>query len=207
MMPTVRNNINKILIDMWDDPPENAVLSTNDVHAYSNVDTPARFKSFIDNLEKDLFIKIEEDIENGETRMDITPYAHSAVITPIYFKMILSDEEKKYIDAHNAIVKKMISKQKAKKVTINRYKIGDILVLRGKIKDGCNRLEKTFEVKKVIWSIRSNPVNVLILKQLSGTNNNRSLTKNDCKKYHIKYEPGLQVYSMLTSFSKRKKIA
>lgn len=205
-MPVVRNNI-KMFIDMWDDPPENAVLSTNDIHAYSNVDTPTRFKSFIDNLEKDLFIKIEEDTENGETRMDITPYAHSAVITPIYFKMILSDEEKKYIDAHNAIVKKMISKQKAKKVTTNRYKIGDILVLRGKIKDGCNRLEKIFEVKKVIWSIRSNPVNVLILKQLSGTNNNRSLTKNDCKKYHIKYEPGLQVYSMLTGFNKRKKIA
>ena len=112
------------------------------------------------------------------------------------------------IDRAMEIRKKKLSKNEAKSSVKVRYKIGDHLILRGKIKDGSERIVKKFEVKKVIWSVHSNPVNILILKQYEGPNNNRSLDKNDCKKYHIKYEEGLQVYSMMLNFSKinRKKI-
>lgn len=97
------------------------------------------------------------------------------------------------------------SKEEAKNSVKYRYKVGDRVVLRGKIRDGSERIVKKFEVVKVIWSIRSKPVNILILRQYEGPNNNRSLDKNDCKKYHIKYEPGLQVYSMMLNFSKIRK--
>lgn len=97
------------------------------------------------------------------------------------------------------------SKEEAKNSVRYRYKVGDRVVLRGKIRDGSERIVKKFEVVKVIWSIRSKPVNILILRQYEGPNNNRSLDKNDCKKYHIKYEPGLQVYSMMLNFSKIRK--
>lgn len=112
------------------------------------------------------------------------------------------------IDRAMEIRKKKLSKNEAKSSVKVRYKIGDHLILRGKIKDGSEKIVKKFEVKKVIWSVHSNPVNILILKQYEGPNNNRSLDKNDCKKYHIKYEEGLQVYSMMLNFSKinRKKI-
>ena len=83
--------------------------------------------------------------------------------------------------------------------------MNQILILKSKIKDGSKKYYKKFEVKKVIWSIRNNPVNILILKQISGINNNLSLDRNDCKKYHIKYEPGLQAYSMMLNFVKTKK--
>jgi hypothetical protein len=109
------------------------------------------------------------------------------------------------INNHNDIILKQVAKVKAKESVSNKYKIGDILVLRGKIRDGSRRIVKVFEVKKIIWSVKSQIVNVLVLKQLEGPNNNRTLTKEDCKKYHIKYEPGLQVYSMNIGFSRRKK--
>jgi len=109
------------------------------------------------------------------------------------------------IDKAMAIRKKNRSKDKAKTLVTERYNIGDILLLRGKIKNGSERLVKKFEVKKVIWSVKSNPVNILILKQLEGPNNNITMDKKDCKKYHIKYEEGLQVYSMMLNFSKQRK--
>ena len=117
----------------------------------------------------------------------------------------LDNEVKAGIDKAMEIRGKKKSKDEAKNSVKYRYKVGDCLVLRGKIKDGSERIVKKFEVVKVIWSIRSKPVNILILKQYEGPNNNRSLDKNDCKKYHIKYEPGLQVYSMMLNFSKIRK--
>jgi len=120
----------------------------------------------------------------------------------------IPDEVKIGIDEAMLLRAKKKSKDEAKKIVKYKYKVGDHVVLRGKIKDGSNRVVKKFEIVKVIWSIRCNPVNILILKQYEGPNNNRTLDKNDCKKYHIKYEPGLQVYSMMLNFSKirRKKL-
>lgn len=118
----------------------------------------------------------------------------------------LSDDELKFVNTYIAKHEKKLSKNKAKSKVNEQYKIGDILTLRGKIRDGSSRVVKKFEVKKVIWSIRGKEMNILILKQLSGPNNNRSLGKDDCIKYHIKYEPGLQVYSMMLGFVKNKKI-
>lgn len=106
------------------------------------------------------------------------------------------------IDQAMLIRKKKKAKSEAKCLVKTRYKIGDILLLRGKVRNGSEKLIKKFEVKKIIWSVKGQPVNILILKQLSGVNNNITMTKNDCKKYHIKYEEGLQVYSMFLNFSK-----
>lgn len=118
----------------------------------------------------------------------------------------LTEDELKFVNTYLNKQAKKVSKDNAKSKVNERYKIGDILTLRGKIRDGSSRVVKKFEVKKVIWSIRGKEMNILILKQLSGPNNNRSLGKDDCVKYHIKYEPGLQVYSMMLGFVKSKKI-
>lgn len=118
----------------------------------------------------------------------------------------LNDDELKFVNTYLNKQAKKSSKDNAKSKVNERYKIGDILILRGKIRDGSSRVVKKFEVKKVIWSIRGKEMNILILKQLSGPNNNRSLGKDDCVKYHIKYEPGLQVYSMMLGFVKSRKV-
>ena len=117
----------------------------------------------------------------------------------------LTEDELKFVNTYVAKQDKKAAKDRAKSKVTERYKIGDILTLRGKIRDGSSRIVKKFEVKKVIWSIRGKEMNILILKQLSGPNNNRTLGKDDCLKYHIKYEPGLQVYSMFLGFVKSKK--
>lgn len=153
------------------------------------------------NMEKALSMNADityKDTEDGKVIITVTKDGKSTENT---FDNI-DKEVKEGIDIAMAIRKKAKSKNEAKNAVKVRYKVGDLLILRGKIKDGSEPVVKKFEVKKVIWSIHANPVNILILKQIEGINNNRSLDKNDCKKYHIKYEPGLQVYSMMLNFSK-----
>ena len=142
-----------------------------------------------------------KDTEDGKTVISIDKNGN---ITEEIFDNV-PVEVKQGIDKANMIKNKKISKNAAKNAINVKYKIGDIVVLKGKIRDGSKRLVKKFEVKKVIWSIKSKPMNILILKQLEGINNNRTLDKNDCKKYHIKYEEGLQAYSMMLNFSKIRK--
>lgn len=156
------------------------------------------------NMKKALSLDADisyKDTENGTILVSITKNGQT---TTEEFDSI-PQEIKDGIDRAMAIRHKKVSKNQAKNSVNVRYKIGDILILRGKIRDGSPELIKKFEVKKVIWSIKEVPVNILILKQLEGVNNNMSLTKNDCKRYHIKYEEGLQVYSMGLNFIKRKK--
>jgi len=156
------------------------------------------------NIEKALSMDADityKDTEDGKTIIYVTKDGKTIENTFDH----IDAEVKAGIDKAMALRKKKWSKNEAKASVKTRYKIGDHVILRGKIKDGSERIVKKFEVKKVIWSVHSNPVNILILKQIEGPNNNRSLDKNDCKKYHIKYEEGLQVYSMMLNFSKIRK--
>ena len=124
------------------------------------------------------------------------------------FGIVLGDfltmPELEALNNYNRYCEKKISKDSAKQAITVRYKLGDVLTLKSKIRDGSKKIIKKFIVKKIIWSICSNPVNVIVVKQIEGPVNNMSLTKADCKKYHIKYEENLQVYSMLTNFIKIK---
>lgn len=163
-----------------------------------NIESKERIKY---NIEKALSMNADityKDTEDGKILITVIKDGKS---TESIFDHI-DPEVRQGIDLAMAYRKKKWSKNEAKAAVKTRYKIGDMVILRGKIKDGSERIVKKFEVKKIIWSIHANPVNILILKQLEGPNNNRSLDKEDCKKYHIKYEPGLQVYSMMLNFSK-----
>jgi hypothetical protein len=114
----------------------------------------------------------------------------------------LTQQELELLCKYNDYCQKKISKDEAKSLATVRYKIGDVLILKSKIRDGSKRNYRKFVVKKIIWSINSNPVNIIIVKQVSGPITNMSLSKNDCKRYHIKYEENLQVYSMMMNFVK-----
>lgn len=74
---------------------------------------------------------------------------------------------------------------------------GAYLMLRTKLKDRTGRVEKIYQVKQVVWSIDELPVKAVVVKQLTGPNNNISaLSRYDCIGLHVKYESGLQVLSM-----------
>ena len=54
---------------------------------------------------------------------------------------------------------------------------------------------------KFVYSMNDTETNILILKQIYGPKGTMyTLNRHDCKKLHIKYEPGLQVFSMLLNW-------
>ena len=91
-----------------------------------------------------------------------------------------------------------------------KFYIGQQYKLKLNNLDGTPAVEYCFECKKFINEIAGTEVNVLIMKRLGVyryKSNERifvdnsdsliyTLNKNDCKMYHIKYEPGLEVWPM-----------
>lgn len=60
--------------------------------------------------------------------------------------------------------------------------------------------QKEFILIKYIYAIKNTPVNILVMKEINPvqTYGQTKFTLNyvDCQKFHIKYQPGLEVYSM-----------
>lgn len=74
-----------------------------------------------------------------------------------------------------------------------KFVIGDKYLLQYKNK----KLNKTFILKKFIYCVNDEPLNIVIMKQINGPLSTRyTISKADCLKFHIKYEKGLEVFSM-----------
>ena len=60
------------------------------------------------------------------------------------------------------------------------------------------RLKKTYVLKKYIYTINEEEVRAVIMKQIAGSTTGKKYTLNrtDCLMLHLKYEPGLEVFSM-----------
>ena len=112
------------------------------------------------------------------------------------------NDDKKYVGTlYNDKIQKTYKKKQ--KVKNKKYFIGNTYMLRYKSIEGSQEIIKKFILKKYIYDVNETDVNILILKQIDGLQNNiYTLTKSDCLKYHIKYEPGLQVFSMNLNFIK-----
>lgn len=89
-----------------------------------------------------------------------------------------------------------------------KFVIGETLILRSKIKGFKKTSEKRFIVKKFIYKILDNEVKLLILKRITPIKDNSNiytLNREDCKRLHIKFEPGLEVWPMELNWIKKKK--
>lgn len=123
----------------------------------------------------------------------------------VYDDLILQlpeDEEKQVSE------KTRLKRQEKKKIN-KKFVVNHTYHLRTKLN---NENRKIFVLKKFIYTINDLPVNILILKQLSGEKNKIfTLSREECKILHIKYEDGLQVWPMdlnwidLTAKKNRKK--
>ena len=82
-----------------------------------------------------------------------------------------------------------------KPVKTKKFKIGEHYLIHPM---NNKKLRREFVVKKTIYSIIDREVNIVIMKQSSGPESTTkfTLSKEDCLKFHLKYEDGLQVYSM-----------
>ena len=60
--------------------------------------------------------------------------------------------------------------------------------------------QKEFVLIKYIYAIKNTPVNILVMKEINPAPSTGqvkfTLNYVDCQKFHIKYQPGLEVYSM-----------
>jgi len=84
---------------------------------------------------------------------------------------------------------------KVKPVKTKKFKIGEHYLIHPM---NNKKLRREFVVKKTIYSIKDREVNIVIMKQISGPESTTefTLSKEDCLKFHLKYEDGLQVCSM-----------
>lgn len=115
----------------------------------------------------------------------------------------LKDEWRKILSEkikEKSIETKRQSKNDAKKLIQYKYRIGDMFSLRYRTLHGDRISDDVYQVKKVIHSIGPNIVNILIMKKIIGEYDNdisrNMLTPNDCRIFHLKYEPGLMVFNM-----------
>ena len=108
----------------------------------------------------------------------------------VYDDLILQlpeDEEKQVSE------KTRLKRQEKKKIN-KKFVVNHTYHLRTKLN---NENRKIFVLKKFIYTINDLPVNILILKQLSGEKNKIfTLSREECKILHIKYEDCLQVWPM-----------
>lgn len=101
---------------------------------------------------------------------------------------------------------KNIAKNKAKRSINKRFKVGGRYFLHLKSRDGSRYILKEYICKKFIYSLNDNIMNIVIMQQIAGEVDKKfTLNKNECKQFHIKYEPGLEVYSMDMNWINEKK--
>lgn len=89
------------------------------------------------------------------------------------------------------------AKHEAKRKMKNRFKVGRQYISRIKPKDGSREVIMGFECKKFIYTMNEMPMNIVIMKQVFGEEGKKyTLDRHECQKFHVKYEPGLEVWPM-----------
>lgn len=107
-------------------------------------------------------------------------------------------EERVIVKANkNAYQAKYIAKHKAKNRIKTKFKIGRYYYQRIKPKDGSPNVVIKYQCVKTIYSIKDIEVNIVIMRQLTPYDGRKfTLDRQECQKFHIKYEPGLEVWPM-----------
>lgn len=97
-------------------------------------------------------------------------------------------------NCYNGVIdydKKREIKQQAKAEIKKKFIVGQTYYLKS------NKIKREYILKKFIYTINETVVNIVIMKQIAGPFNAiYTLNQYDCRRYHIKYEEGLQVFSM-----------
>lgn len=97
------------------------------------------------------------------------------------------------------------NEQKAIHKKKQKWVIGGHYIQKIKPKDGSKTLVWEYELIKFVYTINDYPMNSLIVKRVSGPDEQiYTVGHNDCKRLHIKYQPGLQIMSMDTPNLKLK---
>ena len=131
--------------------------------------------------------KVDELWKNAQAYVNDSERVYDGLI------LQLPEDEEKEVEEKQVSDKTKLKRQEKKKIN-KKFVVNHIYHLRTKLN---NENRKIFVLKKFIYTINDLPVNILILKQLSGEKNKIfTLSREECKILHIKYEDGLQVWPM-----------
>lgn len=117
-------------------------------------------------------------------------------------------EERVIVKANkNAYQAKYIAKHKAKNKIKTKFKIGRYYYQRIKPKDGSQNIVIKYQCVKTIYSIKDIETNIVIMRQITPYDGRKfTLDRQECQKFHIKYEPGLEVWPMEINWIPEKTI-
>jgi hypothetical protein len=143
-----------------------------------------------------------------ETDKYYKPNSQDEVDNCIYMDILRQVYEKRMRkeDEENAVRDKQAAKNSAKKrIKRKWFKIGEEYVLRKTDSEGNVVLEEDYKCVKFIYTVGKNTVNCVVMKRLAGVigGDVRPLNVNDCRMFHIKYEPGLYMFPMSQGFYKK----
>ena len=151
------------------------------------------FKIFGKRNDEDLDDEVEQATEDLKKLLDDAKNAY---------------QEKKLAKPQNAYSVKYVAKHRAKKKIKTKFKIGRYYFLRIKPKDGSSDVIIKYQCIKTVYSIKDILINVVIMKQITPYQGKKyTLDKHDCEKFHIKFEPGLEVWPMELNWIPEKKTA
>ena len=160
----------------------------------SHDEATKRMSSIIDLIkETDKYYK-----PNSQDEVDKCIYMD--ILRQVYEKRMRKEDEE------NAIRDKQAAKNSAKKrIKRKWFKIGEEYVLRKTDSEGNVVLEEDYKCVKFIYTVGKNTVNCVVMKRLAGVigGDARPLNVNDCRMFHIKYEPGLYMFPMSQGFYKK----
>jgi len=106
------------------------------------------------------------------------------------------DELEKTYDPKNPRIEKGMPTPKTGKHSV-KWVNGRTYKLRFKSKCGLRGYEKKYVLKKFIYTINQDVVNIVIMKQIGGpVSTIFTLNREECRQFHLKYEEGLQVMPM-----------
>ena len=157
---------------------------------YSDIDKKVKQATTINGMSIDEYIN--ETIRNAMAGTQTVMSSHTQDFQKIFVETTSGETSGGAEKKQN---KPVIKKEK-------KFIIGEHYVIYPmKNKD----LRREYVVKKTIYTIRDREVRILIMKQVGGSRSTKyTLNKADCLKFHIKFEEGLEVFSMDMDWKKVK---
>lgn len=148
------------------------------------IDTTGRYNAYV----------MADDKKRKKKTMSTSP-----VPSPVEENVSLPDNKKAYQT-------KYLTKHRAKNRIKTKFKIGRYYYQRIKPKDGSPDIIIKYQCVKTIYSVNDIEMGIVIMKQITPFDGKKfTLDKHECQKFHIKFEPGLEVWPMDINWIPEKK--
>lgn len=115
------------------------------------------------------------------------------------FSMLFAEYEGRVVSGETK--KASVTRNEAKSKVKRKFRVGELISLKSKPIGNSRETIKGYKVKQCVYTINGCEVNAVVVKQIYGLQDKiYTLNRHDCEKLHVKFEPGLQLYSMMMNW-------